>query len=163
MDTLWAPWRMEYILRERSDDCVFCEALKAGKPDKDFLVLHVGPLGAVVMNRYPYGHGHLLVMPRRHAAQLKDLTREENLELMELLQTTTVILEDAFQPQGFNLGLNLGRAGGAGIEEHLHWHVLPRWVGDVNFITLVGEVRAIPEHLAVTYATLRPLFAERFG
>jgi ATP adenylyltransferase len=116
-----------------------------------------------MMNLYPYGHGHLLVLPRRHIRELTDLSREENLELSELLTTATAVLGEAMQPHGFNLGINLGLAGGAGIEEHLHWHVLPRWPGDVNFMTLVGEVRSIPEHIAVTYDQLRPLFAKLTG
>ena len=162
MEALWAPWRMEFIKGKRPDTCVFCDAFKAGKPDRERLVLHVGPSAGIVMNRFPYGHGHLLVMPRRHVAAITDLSREENAEIMDLLQVSAKVLAEAMAPQGFNAGLNLGRAAGAGIEDHLHWHFLPRWLGDVNFLTLVGELRSIPEHIAVTYDQLRPLFAKRF-
>jgi len=158
MERLWAPWRMEFIRGGKPEGCVFCDLLKEGKPDREGLVLHVTPLCAVIMNRYPYGHGHLLVMPRRHVARLGELSREENCELAELMRKSVDVLSEAMEPQGFNLGVNLGKAAGAGIEDHLHWHVLPRWIGDVNFLTLVGEVRSIPEHLLVTYDQLRPFF-----
>jgi ATP adenylyltransferase len=163
MEALWAPWRMEFIKGKKPDTCVFCDAFRSGKAEKERLVLHVGPRGGVLMNRFPYGHGHLLIMPRRHTAELTELTREENAELMELLQVSTEVLREAMAPHGFNVGLNVGRAGGAGIEDHIHWHLLPRWLGDVNFITLVAELRTIPEHIAITYDRLRPLFAKRLG
>lgn len=163
MDSLWAPWRMEFIKAAKAEGCVFCEALGPGEPDRDRLVLHVGRLAAVVMNKYPYGHGHVLVMPRRHIAELTDLTREEDVELAELLKLCVVVLREALHAQGFNVGLNLGRAAGAGIESHLHWHLLPRWVGDTNFLALIGEVKSIPEHIAATFDHLRPLFAQRLG
>lgn len=158
MDVLWAPWRMEFIKSVKPDTCVFCDALEGGRTDRDRLVLHVGPLGAVIMNRYPYGHGHLLIMPRRHVADLVSLTREENQDLMGLLQRGTIVLGKAMQPHGYNVGLNLGRAAGAGIDDHLHWHLVPRWSGDINFMTVVGEVKSIPEHLSNTYDLLLPLF-----
>ncbi len=159
MKALWAPWRMEFIRQEkREGKCVFCDALESRKPDREKLVLHVGRLGAVLMNKYPYGHGHLLVMPLRHVSDLTDLSAEENAELSSLMQGCLRTLREAFNPEGFNLGLNLGRAAGAGIEEHLHWHVVPRWFGDVNFMALLAEVRSIPQHIAATYDELRPLF-----
>ena len=164
MKPLWAPWRMEFICQEKPEGvCIFCEILSESRPSREKLVLHVGKLGCVVMNRYPYGHGHLMVMPIRHVGDLTELSNEENAELSSLLQTCLVVLREAMQPHGFNIGLNLGKAAGAGIEEHLHWHVVPRWFGDINFMALVSEVRSIPEHLAVTYDKLRPLFEKHLG
>jgi ATP adenylyltransferase len=149
---------MEFIRKEKPEKCVFCDAVAEGEPNRELLVLHLSPLGAVIMNRYPYGHGHLLIMPRRHVAELVALTPEENSDLMALLQTSQRVLDQALRPQGYNVGLNLGRAAGAGIEDHLHWHLIPRWIGDINFMTVVGEVRSIPEHLLETYDHLFPLY-----
>ncbi|HAK93732.1 MAG TPA: HIT family hydrolase [Planctomycetes bacterium] len=162
MDVLWAPWRMEYIVHPKTEGCVLCAAIERGANREDF-VLHVGPLGAVVMNRFPYGHGHLMVLPRRHTADFAGLAREEQAELSDLLRACTEVLSEAMYPQGFNLGMNLGQVGGAGIVDHLHWHILPRWPGDVNALALICEVKSIPEHLAVTYDKLRPLFVKRLG
>lgn len=161
MDVLWAPWRIQYIKGEKEEGCVFCKALSKGKANREDLVLHAGPLGAVIMNRFPYGHAHLMVLPRRHTADFPGLSCEENASIMKLLQVSASCLGETLDPQGFNMGINLGQAAGAGIAEHLHWHLLPRWLGDVNALALIGEVKSIPEHLLVTYDKLRPLFAER--
>ncbi len=162
MDTLWAPWRIEYVTHPKTEGCVFCNAIARGPNAEDY-VLHVGPLAAIVMNRFPYGHAHLLVLPRRHTADFSGLSREEHAELSDLLRVCTEVLQATMYPHGFNIGMNLGQAGGAGILDHLHWHILPRWPGDVNALALICEVRSIPEHLAATYAKLRPQIQKRLG
>lgn len=149
---------MEYILGEKAGGCVFCDALASDRPDRENLVLARGENAFVVMNRYPYGNGHLMVLPNRHTSDFSSLTPDENSELSRLLQHAHRILTEAVQPEGFNMGLNLGDAGGAGIKDHLHWHILPRWKGDVNFMTLIAETRVIPEHILATYDLLRPHF-----
>jgi len=150
---------MEFIAGPRPEGCVFCPALKEGKPSRDLLVLHVGKEAAIIMNRFPYGHGHLLVLPRRHTSEFTGLTEAESLEIERLLKACVQVLTHEMSPHGFNLGLNLGQAAGAGIADHLHWHILPRWSGDTNFLALLAETRSIPEHLLVTYDRLRPRFA----
>jgi ATP adenylyltransferase len=158
MDRLWAPWRMTYILDEdKPEGCIFCLA-NDGKGADD-LVLGVGKHCAVMMNKYPYNNGHLLVSPKRHVACLEDLAPEEMAAWLATVRLTTDALKQAMHPDGFNVGLNLGRVAGAGIEEHLHFHVVPRWNGDHNFMTVLGEVRVIPEHIRATYEKLKPYFA----
>ncbi len=158
MDTLWAPWRMKYILKEeRFDGCIFC--LKEGDEDlRERLILHVGERCMVIMNRYPYNNGHLMIAPLRHCADPSELEQDEMLEIMELLRASLDILRKVMTPQGFNVGLNLGSVAGAGVEDHMHFHIVPRWGGDTNYITVVGEVRVIPEHLLATYDNLFPHF-----
>jgi ATP adenylyltransferase len=154
MDVLWAPWRMEYILSTQEDgSCIFC----AG-PDRDHdeerLILFVGHLSMVIMNRYPYNNGHLLVAPIRHVSGLEALSEEENLDLMRMLRQSVEVLKETMRPEGFNAGLNLGRVAGAGVEAHLHFHLVPRWGGDTNYMTVLGDVRVIPEHIQATYRKL---------
>ncbi len=162
MKPLWAPWRMEYILGDRKPGgCVFCQAVKEGQPDRELLVLHVTEHCAVIMNRYPYTNGHLLVMPRRHTSDFASLTAEENSGIMHLLNVSHAAIKEAMRPDGFNMGCNLGRTAGAGIEDHLHWHIVPRWSGDVNFMTLISEIRMIPQHILETYDLLYPLIQKR--
>ena len=154
MRNLWAPWRMEYILSEKPEGCIFCEAYR--RPDH--LVVHRTERALVMMNRYPYTNGHLLVAPRRHVAGLEDLSAEEARELFECLRRSVEALRRAFGPHGFNIGANLGRVAGAGVVDHLHVHVVPRWLGDTNFMPILAEVQVIPEHLARTSERLRALF-----
>ncbi|MBW2037638.1 MAG: HIT domain-containing protein [Deltaproteobacteria bacterium] len=154
MKTLWAPWRMEYISGEKERDCIFCRALL----DRDELTLYKGSLSVVVMNKYPYINGHLLVAPKRHMSSFDDLTTEEMGDLLKTIKDSIVILRKVMKPEGFNVGLNLGKAAGAGIEDHLHFHIVPRWHGDTNAMTVIGEVRVIPEHLKATYQKLKPYF-----
>ena len=122
------------------------------------MILHVSPQIMVIMNRYPYNNGHLLVAPVRHVAGLESLSDGETLELLQMVRRSIDILKETMSPEGFNVGLNLGRVAGAGLEEHLHFHVVPRWNGDTNFMTVHGEVRVIPEHIKETYKKLRPRF-----
>jgi len=157
-ENLWAPWRIEYIRAPKGGGCVFCEALAAGE-DPDRLVLHRGESAFVILNRYPYTAGHLMVVPNRHVAGLEELTEAEAQELWALAVRAKGVLDGEFKPEGYNLGLNLGPAGGAGVRDHLHLHVVPRWVGDSNFMAVLAEVRVISQHLSEIYASLAPRFA----
>jgi ATP adenylyltransferase len=139
--------------------CVFCEALGAGE-DRDRLVLHRGASAFVILNRYPYTAGHLMVVPNRHVAALEDLTSAEMQELWGLAVRAKGALDAEFKPDGYNVGVNLGHAAGAGVRDHLHVHVVPRWVGDNNFMAVLAEVRVISEHLSEIYGSLAPRFAE---
>lgn len=157
MKQLWAPWRIEYILGPKPDACVFC--LPDGREeDEERLVLHRGTRAFVIMNRYPYNNGHLLVCPFRHVSELTELEREETHEIMDLVQRCSGILKRHFNCEGINVGLNLGKAAGAGIGEHLHFHLVPRWNGDSSFIAVMDEVRTVPQHIRETYRALRACF-----
>lgn len=159
MQALWAPWRMAYILgQDKVDGCIFCLAQDGVGTDN--LVLGVGATSLVMMNKYPYNNGHLLVAPRRHVSRLEALEPQELGDLITLVRQATIALQELMNPDGFNVGLNLGRAAGAGIEEHLHFHVVPRWGGDTNFMTVLGEVRSVPEHIKATKEKLKPYFAQ---
>lgn len=161
MKNLWAPWRMQYILspQHKAKGCIFDAA--DGKPfSKKDLLLFRNREVVVLLNRFPYANGHLLVAPARHAADLQDLSAAENLALMTMLQQSVCILKRHLRPDGFNIGLNLGKVAGAGLADHLHWHIVPRWDGDHNFIAVLGEVRTIPEHIETTFDKLRPDFQE---
>jgi len=155
MDVIFAPWRMAYIEQDKkADGCIFCKhSLRT-----DDLLLLEGKTSFVMMNRYPYTTGHLMVIPLRHVRRIGDLAKEERMELFELLDVCTGILQEVMHPDGFNIGMNLGKAAGAGVDDHLHLHIVPRWSGDTNFMGVVGEVRVIPEDVAATYARLRPMF-----
>ncbi len=157
MEDLWAPWRLEYILGPKPDECVFCIP-KHRDEDAERLILYRGKYSFVIMNKYPYNNGHLMVTPYRHVMNLADLTPEEATEVMALMQECVRILQSHFSPQGINIGLNLGEAAGAGIKEHLHFHLVPRWNGDSSFMTVFSETRVIPEHLVSTYDHLKPFF-----
>lgn len=157
MKVLWAPWRMDYILGEdKPPRCIFCPW--PGEDAAERLVLFSGRLTRIMMNKYPYINGHLLIAPLRHVPGLNDLTPEELLDLQVKLRQALDILKETMGPDGFNVGLNLGIVAGAGVEAHLHWHVVPRWNGDTNYIPVFAEVRVIPEHFRQTYARLAPHF-----
>ena len=153
---MWAPWRMEYILSEKEDNCIFCEALSTA----DDLTLYKGKITMVMMNKFPYINGHLLVAPIRHLSMLEELEKAEMGAVMATIKKAVGILKSVMKPDGFNIGLNLGKVAGAGVEEHLHFHIVPRWFGDVNALTVFGEVRVIPQHIKETYNNLKPLFDE---
>ncbi len=158
MKPMWAPWRMEYILSEGGkEECIFCPGPDRGR-DESRLILHVGSLSMVMMNRFPYINGHILVAPLRHISSLEKLTPEETLDLLSTVSRCTAILRKTMGPDGFNVGLNLGKVAGAGVDDHIHFHIVPRWGGDTNFMTVFGEVRVIPEHIEETYRRLRPFF-----
>jgi len=148
---------MEYILGHKSGGCIFCPPATT-EHDRELLLLHRGRHSLVMMNRYPYNNGHLLVFPARHVPDLDGLSLEEATDLVGMVRSSLGVLREAMHPEGFNVGLNLGRVAGAGIEEHVHFHLVPRWNGDTNMMTVIGEVRVIPEHLLATYDKLRPLF-----
>ncbi|MGE4298561.1 MAG: HIT domain-containing protein [Desulfovibrionaceae bacterium] len=156
MDVLWAPWRLDYILGPKPDTCVFCLPEHTDE-DRQRRVLYRGRHCFVIMNIFPYNNGHLMVTPYRHVMQLTDLDQTETHEIMDLIQTCSAILKERFRPGGINVGLNLGEAAGAGIREHLHFHLVPRWNGDASFMALSGT-RVIPEHIDSTYDALKPLF-----
>ena len=160
MKVLWAPWRMGYILSNDKDNgCIFCPGKDRSK-DEERLILSVDRRTMVLMNRYPYNNGHLLVAPVKHVSGLEQLNDKETLDLLLMVRKTVEILKEVMNPEGFNVGLNLGRVAGAGMEEHIHFHIVPRWKGDTNFMTVVGDVRVIPEHIKETYKKLRPHYNE---
>ena len=168
MDRLWSPWRLEYVTgTEQKPGCIFCEAPRppdvgathAPPQPVDSLIVFQGRLCYVILNLYPYNNGHVMVVPFRHVASLGALTREELQELAELTQRTEAVLTEAYQPHGINVGINLGKPAGAGILEHIHVHAVPRWDGDTNFMTVVGNMRVLPEDLSASAARLRPIFA----
>jgi diadenosine tetraphosphate (Ap4A) HIT family hydrolase len=165
LQNLWAGWRSEYIVeataRERagdlthvSENCVFCRIAQSGPPSEDNLMVWRGAYTFAVMNAYPYTSGHMLVMPLRHAGSLAELTKEESDELWAATQAAIAAAERAYDPDGLNIGANLGRAAGAGIPAHVHLHVVPRWSGDTNFMTSVGGTRVMPETLQLAWKKL---------
>ena len=158
--TLWAPWRMAYIGGTRGDGGLFCDKPHE-RADRKNLILCRGPLTYVVMNLYPYANGHLMIVPYRHCSDLGQLSPEESLEIMQAAQRCTRILQTAFRAEGFNVGFNLGKVAGAGIAEHVHLHVVPRWLGDTNFMPVLADTKVMPEYLEVGYDTLSPLFQEQ--
>ena len=155
MKRLWAPWRMNYVSGARAPaGCIFCTAPAAGD-DRGQLVLHRGRHGYLILNAYPYAAGHLLAVVYRHIAGVAEATSDELTDLMRLVTMATTLLADEYRAEGFNVGLNQGRVAGAGIADHLHMHIVPRWSGDANFVAVVGETRVIPEALDVTYDRLK--------
>lgn len=159
MDVLWAPWRMEYIKSpdKKTSQCVFCDKLEHVR-DRENLVLFRGGYNFVVMNPYPYNNGHLMVLPYKHVPTLEGLDDEGLLDFMRVTRHSLDVLKKAMMPEGFNVGINLGRVAGAGLGDHLHLHIVPRWTGDASFMTVLGEVRVIPEHIMSTYDALYPIF-----
>lgn len=147
---LWAPWRIEYIRGPKAGGCVFCRALAEGD-DRENLVVHRGEAVFVLLNRFPYTSGHLMVLPNRHVASPEDLTAAEASELWSTLVRCKQALDAFMAPQGYNVGLNLGKAAGAGMADHLHLHVVPRWAGDTNFMPVVGDVHVVSQHLLEVY------------
>jgi ATP adenylyltransferase len=146
---LWAPWRLEYIEgADEQEGCIFCLAVAGA--DEDRLVVYRGAVAFVLMNKYPYSSGHLLVAPYRHVAELGEVTDDELLEIHRLASSGMGALAETFGPQGYNLGWNLGRIAGAGITDHVHLHVVPRWAGDTNFMPVLADVKVLPEHLDAT-------------
>ena len=156
MKTMWAPWRIEYILADKDNRCIFCDATNA----QNDLTLFLGEVTMVMMNKFPYINGHLLAAPVRHVSRLDQLTKVEMGELLATVEQSVGILKNVMQPDGFNVGLNLGKVAGAGVEEHLHFHIVPRWFGDTNALTVFGEVRVIPEHIKTTYNNLKLYFSK---
>jgi ATP adenylyltransferase len=159
LDRLWSPWRLQYVIGAKPDNdtgCVFCDAPR--RPYEESLVVCQGALCYVVLNKFPYNNGHLMVVPNRHVDTLTALTPAERHEVADLTALAEAALREAYHPQGINAGINLGRPAGAGIVEHLHVHLVPRWSGDANFMTVVGETRVLPETLEDSARRLRPIF-----
>jgi ATP adenylyltransferase len=160
MDHLWTPWRSTYMKEKKERvSCVFCLAA-ASAHDEDTLVVYRGRLNFVILNRYPYTSGHLMIAPYQHVSRLQQTDDETTEEMMRLVRLAERLLEQSYQPQGINLGMNLGEAAGAGMEQHIHMHVLPRWFGDANFMTSVSNTRIIPEELPVTWSKLSQAFKQ---
>ncbi len=161
MERLWTPWRMAYIQQAAAvqdvEGCIFCE-LPEKHDDERTYILHRGDHAFVILNIYPYNSGHLMVAPFRHVADLEGMEAEEAADGFALLKRSIEALKEAYQPHGFNIGMNLGRVAGAGVPDHVHFHVVPRWGGDTNFMPVLGETKVLPELLDETYATLKPLF-----
>jgi ATP adenylyltransferase len=157
MKHVWAPWRIEYIKAEKSAGCIFCDKPKENK-DRENYILYRGKKNFIMLNGYPYNPGHLLIAPYRHTANLEELEEAERNEHYELVSRSIAVLKKVLKPAGLNMGANLGRAAGAGIEDHFHTHVVPRWQGDDNFMTVLGDVKVIPQALADTYDTLMDSF-----
>ena len=156
MDYLWTPWRYTYITEGagKQPDCIFCAAL-ARNNDAEMLIVHRAEKNFIILNRYPYTSGHVMVVPYAHVAELEECDAETLREMMALAQRMEAAFKHTYKPDGVNMGINLGRAAGAGVEGHLHMHVLPRWFGDTNFMTVTGETRVEPEDLPTTYDKLR--------
>jgi ATP adenylyltransferase len=158
MDYLWTPWRYAYIsTADKSVGCIFCDAIKADD-DHATRVVHRGTHCYVILNTFPYTNGHVMIVPYAHLDELRKLPAESSAEMMVLCQRVEGILREIYRPDGINLGMNLGKAAGAGVAGHLHMHMLPRWVADANFMTVVGETRVLPETLETTYEKLRNAF-----
>ena len=158
MKVLWAPWRMEYVSSDNNKgECIFCTGDDRSQDERRF-ILFIGNCSIVLMNRFPYINGHLLIAPLRHVSTLNALSPEEKLDLITMVEKSIGVLKEVMNPEGFNVGLNLGKIAGAGLEDHIHFHVVPRWNGDTNYMTVFGEVRVIPEHIQATYRKLLPFF-----
>lgn len=158
MKIIWAPWRMAYLRKVRKPvGCIFCHAARARR-DAANLLLHRGQQGFVIMNLFPYNSAHLMVAPYAHVNSLEKLPDEAALDLVRLTNLSIAVLRTTVRPEGFNVGINLGRVSGAGIAAHVHLHIVPRWNGDTNFMPLFAETRVIPEHLRTTYRKLRARF-----
>ena len=157
---IWAPWRLEYVKdasKDNSDACVFCAALNAGD-DEDNLIVHRGERCFVILNKFPYTNGHLMVAPYEHVGALQDLDADTVAEIMALAQKAMRRLEEVYSPQGYNVGFNQGRVAGAGVEHHIHMHVVPRWGGDTNFMPVLGDTRVMNQTLEDSYETVRKAF-----
>jgi ATP adenylyltransferase len=163
MKHLWSPWRMAYIQEHnKGTDCAFCR--ESARPDSaENLIVYRGRLAFVILNRFPYTSGHLMIVSYQHESQLENLHIEQRTEMMELVAQSVEVLKKVYSPQGFNVGINLGEAAGAGIREHVHIHVVPRWGGDTNFMTALAETRVLPERLEDTYQRVQSAWQTTFG
>jgi len=157
MNKLWAPWRIDYIRAPKHEGCIFCKKSQSTQ-DRDNLVLYRGKESFVLMNLYPYSNGHLMVSPYKHTADTNEISQEGNQEIMNLVNKSMNILKNSMGADGFNFGANFGKAGGAGIEEHIHFHIVPRWIGDTNFMPVVGNTKVMVEGLKETWDSIIPQF-----
>ncbi len=155
MDFLWTPWRMDYIMSDKSSaGCVFCNASQQDNDDETLIVAR-GTHNFVILNRFPYNSGHLMIVPYRHQSSLEALSPETRLEMIEMASQAEHILNQVYHPQGFNMGINLGKSAGAGIDTHIHFHIVPRWEGDANFMSTLGQTRVLPEELPRSYQRIK--------
>jgi len=161
MKILWAPWRMAYIRKfsdeKRNSKCFLCRAAEESDDEKNLVVFR-GEFSFAILNRFPYNNGHLMIAPYRHIGSILDLSSGESGEIMKLLKLAVKALTEEYKPDGFNIGLNLGKAAGAGLEDHMHFHIVPRWIGDTNFMPVLSETKVIPESLEETWKRLRSRF-----
>jgi ATP adenylyltransferase len=157
MEQIWAPWRIKYILMEKPGGCILCEKPSQNNDAPNY-ILYRGDKNFVIMNSYPYNPGHLMIAPYRHIANLDELTNEELHEHFEIVSRSIKVLRQVFNPGGFNLGINMGKVAGVGIEDHFHTHIVPRWQGDTNFMPVISDARVVPEALAETYEKLKGKF-----
>ena len=162
MEKLWSPWRSQYIesFKNKSPgtNCFLCDAAKLNADDADNLIIFKGPHTFTILNLYPYNNGHLMIVPYAHKGDLLSLSKEENMEIMEQLKHSVRALGEVLRPEGFNIGLNIGKASGAGVDDHIHFHIVPRWVGDTNFMPVLGEVKVISQDLLTTKKNLQSAF-----
>jgi len=154
MEQLWAPWRIQYVTRPKETGCILCQKSKENKDETNF-ILHRSQNNFIILNAFPYNPGHLMIAPYRHIANLQDLSDDEVTDHFNLVKKSLALLKEILNPDGFNIGLNIGKVAGAGIEEHLHTHIVPRWQGDVNFMPVLSNTKVISEELAATYKKLR--------
>ena len=157
MDKLWAPWRAEYIFKKKEEGCLFCNKF-AEKRDEENYIIFRGKYTFVMMNIYPYNNGHLMIAPIRHVGDIKSLTKEEILEMGEMVQKSINAIEKGMKPEGFNIGMNIGKIAGAGVVDHLHIHIVPRWAGDTNFMPIIADTKIIPVALSEAYRILKKYF-----
>lgn len=157
MEIIWAPWRIEYIAMEKPEGCILCQKPKEDNDASNY-ILYRGDSNFIILNSYPYNPGHLMVAPYRHIASLEELTTEELNEHFEIVSRSVAVLRQSLKPGGFNLGMNLGTVAGAGISDHIHTHIVPRWLGDTNFMPVISSTRVIPEALAEMYSQLKGKF-----
>lgn len=157
MDVLWAPWRMKYIryvMIKKEEGCIFCNAVNS-KNDREKFVLYRGETAFIMLNLYPYNNGHILIAPKRHINSLGKLDEKELMELMTLVKKMIIVLKEEYNPDGFNIGINIGRIAGAGVEDHIHIHIIPRWNGDTSFMPIISNTKVIPEAIYETYDRLK--------
>lgn len=162
MKRIFAPWRSEYIKNPTFDECIFCKASRE-KEDKKYYILLRGKFSFVMMNIFPYNNGHIMIAPYKHTGNLADLTQDELDELITFTQKWESVLKDAMNPQGFNIGINIGKVAGAGVEDHIHIHIVPRWTGDTNFMPVFGETKVIPMGLDEAYEILKSTYDKKFS
>ena len=162
MKQLWSPRRMKYIESHKQDGCVFCQAIEQEDGEENLIVFR-GETCFVILNRYPYTNGHIMILPYVHKAKLSELNPETRAEMIELVSKGTQVLQEIYKPEGFNVGINIGEAAGAGIEEHIHMHIVPRWKGDTNFMSSVGETRVLPEELEETCRRIIAVWPQHTG
>ncbi|MCF7805059.1 MAG: HIT domain-containing protein [Candidatus Marinimicrobia bacterium] len=162
-ETLWAPWRIEYVLQEKPEDCIFCAKPAPGTDDREELILVRGEYSFVIMNLYPYNNAHLMISPYQHTADIGDLDDTTHLEMIHFLQEWMEVIRETMNPEGFNTGANFGKVAGAGVDDHYHYHLVPRWSGDTNFMPILGHTKVLVEGLEETWEKLAAAYEDMYG